>query len=158
VHVSWLCVPVPSLVFFWIAFILFCPLFPCSFFRRHPRMFCGCSCFSSFILSDASWPFLKMFFYFYLILYLRSIDHHILHRLGTAPTSSAALSLAIYICYGCVSGCICISAFINASRPRPFALSQQCIPHWICARTRSCPFSFAWEVHYFGAQTCCVWC
>jgi len=53
--------------------------------------------FRSFILSDSSLPNPFMiclaffyFFYLYLILYLRSINHHVLHR----PGHHAALSLA----------------------------------------------------------------
>ena len=82
VRVSWLSVPVPSIVFFWISFLLFCPFFPFSFFHSHSRMFaaalvfrvsihslssplspptmfgfCHSFDFRSFILSDASRPF-----------------------------------------------------------------------------------------------------
>ena len=38
---------------------------------------------------------LVLFIYLYLILYLRSIDHHILHRLGTIPTSNVLAMLSL---------------------------------------------------------------
>ena len=166
VRVSWLSVPVPSIVFFWISFLLFCPFFPFSFFHSHSRMFAAalvfrvsihslssplspqqCLAFAIRLIFDHSFcPMpLVLFIYLYLILYLRSIDHHILHRLRTTPTSNAlamlslstryALSVHIYICCGC------ISAFINASWPRPFAPSSHAYP---IGYGSAHPFAFAW--------------
>ena len=65
--------------------------------------------FRSFILSDSSLPnpfmiclaFFYFLFYFYLILYLRSINHHVLHRPGhqhRVPHSPSLRSLCPHLC------------------------------------------------------------
>jgi len=62
-----------------------------------------------------------------------------------------ALSVYIYICYGRVS------AVINASRSLPFPFFRPSIPYCIRARTRTCPFAFAWRYNTLAPKSATGW-
>jgi len=120
VHVSWLSVPVPSLCFLWIAFPLFVRSFlacSCVTIRECLTFYSYALCFyliavvSTFPLNSVwlfdiplifdhsfcPFPYLRIDLHFFFIFilsscYYRNTDH-LVHRLRTAPTSSASLSL-----------------------------------------------------------------
>jgi hypothetical protein len=87
--------------------------------------------------------FILIFIFF--LFHLTHTDHHV-YRLGTMPTSSAALSLATRSRSTSASATGCVCAFIDASRSRPFVHSRPCVPHWMWARTWICPLALAWGV------------